>query len=140
MPLQLGDIDTLRPKVFVWDKNSKEQFEEVLIEIEKVSKQGFKPINVSAITIDLEEVKMVPPQRDPNYGCFRILSQNGDDRVIWDRRDKNQVKDAYKKFKELTDKGYTAYASTTTGNKGHRITEFDPGLEEIIMVPVTIPG
>lgn len=83
---------------------------------------------------------MDPPTRDPNQGLFRILSESGDDHVVWDRRDAAQVKDAYKKFNELIKKGYTAYATTSAGKKSHRIDDFDPSLEEIILVPKTIPG
>lgn len=140
MPLQLGGSDTLRPKIFVWDENNYKQFQEVLQEVEKMKQQGFKLVDVDTISKDLGEVKLIPPSRDSNFGCFRILSQNGDDRVIWDRRDPSQVKDAYKKFKQLMKDGCTAYAATSEGKKGHKITEFDPGLEEIIIVPKTIPG
>ena len=142
MPLQLGGPETLRPKVFTWDENNYLEYQEVLAEVEKAKKLGFRIAGKES-----GEIKMLPPKRDLNIGCFRILSENGDDRVIWDRRNKNQVKEAFKKFKELMKKGYTAYAATVSGQRGHKITEFDPGLEEIILggkemilVPKTMPG
>ena len=135
MPLQLGGVETLRPQVISWDPTFYDQLVEAQKEITKLKDQGF--------TIDYEEdgeARLIPPEKNPNHGVFRILSQNGDDRIVWDRRIKDQVKEAFKKFKELIKRGYTAYAATSTGNRGHKITEFDPSLEEIILVPRTVPG
>jgi ABC-type glycerol-3-phosphate transport system substrate-binding protein len=135
MPLQLGGVDTMRPQVISWDPTIYDQLTEAAEEIKRLENQGF--------TIDYEEdgeARLIPPAKDPNVGVFRILSQNGDDRIVWDRRIKDQVKEAFKKFKELIAKGYAAYAATSDGNRGHKITEFDPGLEEIILIPKTVPG
>jgi hypothetical protein len=135
MPLQLGGVDTARPQLIGWDPTSYDQSIEARKRIETLTREGF--------ILEYEdngEARLLPPSKDPNIGCFRILSQNGDDRVIWDRRDKNQVKEAFKKFKELIKKGFSAYAATSSGGRGHKITEFNPGLEEIILIPSTIPG
>jgi hypothetical protein len=142
MPLQLGGVETARAQTITWDRTSMDQMIDAQKTIEMLQRQGF--------ILDHEEAgeaRLVPPDRNPNIGCFRILSDNGDDRVIWDRRIPEQVKDAFKKFKELLKKGFTAYATTSDGSRGHKITEFDPGLEEIILgageaifVPKTKPG
>jgi hypothetical protein len=142
MPLQLGGTDTMRPQLIGWDPTFYEQLIEAQKEIQKLKNQGF--------IIDYEkegEARLVPPSRDPNIKVFRILSENGDDRLIWDRRIKDQVKDAFKKFKEFMKKGYSAYVTFSDGSPGHKIPEFDPSLEEILlkasevtMVPKTCPG
>ncbi|MHA2280073.1 MAG: hypothetical protein ACXAC5_04250 [Promethearchaeota archaeon] len=142
MPLQLGGVETKRRQVVVWDTEDPEQLRDATDRIASLKKSGF-----TVTSTDEGETTLEPPKRDPNIGVFRILSQNGDDRVIWDRRDKHQVKEAFQKFKELLDKGYTAYAATADGRRGHKITAFDPGLQEIILgageailVPRTVPG
>jgi len=142
MPLQLGGIETARPQVVTWDPCFYDQLIEAQKEIQSLTQQGF------ILEYEKEgEARLLPPERNPNIGCFRILSDNGDDRVVWDRRIPEQVKEAFKKFKELLKKGYTAYATNNDGSRGHKITEFDPGLEEIILgageailVPKTSPG
>lgn len=138
----MGGLETARAQTVTWDPYVYEQTSEARKRIGILTKQGF--------TLQYEndgEARLLPPPKDVNIGCFRILSDNGDERVIWDRRIKEQVKEAFSKFKELMKKGYTAYASTNDGQKGHKITEFDPGLEEIILgakeailVPKTVPG
>ena len=137
MPLDMGGIETERPQVVVWDKTRPEQREEAETRMEELRTQGFQLVSFSATN---GVAHFMPPPRNENLGCMRILSQNGDDRLVWDRTMKDQVKEAFKKFKELMKKGYTAYAATSDGVKGHKITEFDPGLQEIILVPKTVPG
>jgi len=142
MPLQIGGVETKRKQVIVWDPSDKHQLRDAMNRVLELKNEGF-----NVLSNDDGEIVMSPPGRDPNIGLFRILSQNGDDRVIWDRRNKDQVREAFQKFRELLDKGYTAYAATPDGGRGHKITAFDPGLEEIILgageailVPKTVPG
>lgn len=142
MPLQLGGIETKRKQAIIWDPDDTEEKKFAMKKIEELKQNGF-----SIISSEDGMVRMDPPKLNPNINVFRILSQNGDDRVIWDRRDKNQVKEAFQKFKELLNNGYTAYAVTEEGKRGHKITTFDPGLEEVILgtketvfVPRTVPG
>jgi hypothetical protein len=142
MPLQLGGVETKRRQVVVWDIKDPDQHSDAMDKIVDLKNEGF-----TISSGEIGEVTLDPPKRDPNIGVFRILSQNGDDRVIWDRRCKDQVKEAFQKFKELLEKGYTAYAASPDGKRGHKITAFDPGLQEIILgageailVPKTVPG
>jgi hypothetical protein len=152
MPLQLGGVETARRQVVPWNPEIPAECNDAKARVAELRNQGFLVIKEED-----GEVTLDPPERADDQGLFRILSQNGDDRVIWDRRDKNQVKEAFLKFKELMKKGYTAYVTKRDGSRGHRITEFDPGLEEIILgadlgngkrgpageatlVPKTVPG
>jgi hypothetical protein len=64
--------------------------------------------------------------------CFKILSQNGDDRLTWDRRFLDQVHEARTKFYELRKKGYYAYAPGVGGQPARLLTEFDPNIEEMV--------
>lgn len=135
MPLRMGGVETERAQLFTWDPDNYEEAADQRKEIARLLNEGF--------TVESEEegeVRLLPPERNPFEGCMRKLSQNGDDRVVWDRRNPDEVKDAYKTFNELLEKGYRAYATNSDGSKGHEISEFNPGLEEIIMVPATVPG
>lgn len=141
-PLRLGGPETARNQLIVWDPECEAETRDAKAQIHKLQGEGFR-IGRS----DIGEVQLLPPERDPHICVFRTLSQNGDDRVIWDRRCANQVREAFKKFKELLAKGYTAYATRADGSRGHKIHEFDPGLQEILLsaaevlfVPRTVPG
>lgn len=136
MPLQLGGPETLRPQTIVWDPNNEMERFEAKAKIIEFIRNGFIP----RIEKSNGEVIMDPPKKDPNIGIFRILTENGDDRIVWNRHSGDEIKEAYVKFDDFIKKGYTAYAVTTTGQKGHKIDQFDPTLEEIIMVPKTMPG
>lgn len=66
---------------------------------------------------------------------FCILSTSGDDRIIWDKRFPDQMKEAQKKFYELIDKGYKLFAVLADGKKSTRpMLRFDPYAEEVIAV------
>ncbi len=135
MPLQLGDVSTERPQMILFDPASTAEVAEAVARENTLVRQGFivRERNEGKVEFD-------PPPRGPNIGVFRILSDNGDDRIVWDRSAADQVRDAFKKFKELLEKGYRAYATVAGGRKGHQIEDFDPGLEEILLVPGTVPG
>jgi hypothetical protein len=139
----MGGVETMRPQTVLWDTTIDDQIREAKERIAKLVAEGFRIIREGAGECALE-----PPAKPEYLNVFRILSQNGDDRVVWDRTDPLQVKEAFRKFKELVAKGYTAFVTLANGKRGHKITEFDPGLEEILMapgtevmmVPKTVPG
>lgn len=71
---------------------------------------------------------------------LKILTENGDDRVTWDKENGRQAKEAKAKFIELLGKGYMAFSVDNEGRKNKKIREFDVDAEEIIMVPQTVKG
>lgn len=75
-----------------------------------------------------------------NKQVIKILSENGDDRIVWDKDDGREAKEAKAKFQELLKKGYKAYSVDASGNKGRKIEEFDVDAEEILMVSETVKG
>lgn len=143
MPLQLGGLETTRPQVVTWDPEVNDQVTEARQRVASLIAQGYQKRKDED-----GEVVLDPPPKGDNINVFRVLSQNGDDRIVWDRTDPLQVKEAFRKFKELLKKGYTAFTVLANGKRGHKITEFDPGLMEILMakgtevlmVPKTVPG
>jgi len=71
---------------------------------------------------------------------MKILNESGDDRLVWDRDNGKQAKEAKAKFEELLGKNYMAFSVDSKGNKNRRIEEFDVDAEEILMVPPTSKG
>jgi len=138
--LQLADASTERPKQIQWDPTLHADWEEAQKTIKRYRDQGF---TLREVRGDLKSSGLAvidPPARDPNTILFRVLSDEGDTRLVWDRREPDQVKEAYVRFKELLDSGHTAFAIRSDGKKGSKLDEFDPLHEEILMVPKTLPG
>lgn len=74
-------------------------------------------------------------------GELRILGKEGDTKVIWSPDNDDEVEAAEAQFNSLTKKGFTAYEVGRTGRKTSRkVTQFDPDLGKLIMVPRAVGG
>lgn len=74
-------------------------------------------------------------------GCLSTLDRTGDTRVMWDSRNKAEVKAAKDQFETLLASGYMAYkAEGKEGLKGEQIREFDKKAERIILVKPPVGG
>ena len=143
MPLNL-DASTERPKQIQWDPTLEHDWEEADKRIRELRNQGFTLRAVGGTLRERGVAFMEPPKRDPNTILFRVLSEDGDTRLVWDRRDPKQVREAAAKFKEYRDQGYTIYAVRRDGSKGSKMEDFDPldeeAVAEAVVVPHTMPG
>lgn len=75
------------------------------------------------------------------HGLMSTLDRTGDLRVMWDRKNRAEVRAAEQQFKDLTGKGYLAYeAKGKDGNQGEQIREFDPKAERIVLVRPPVGG
>ena len=72
----------------------------------------------------------------PGHGLMSALDRDaGDQRVMWDRENEDEVEAARRMFRDLTRKGYLAYKATgKRGEQGEQIRDFDPDAERIILV------
>lgn len=74
-------------------------------------------------------------------GEMAVMGRSGDTKVIWDADNETEVENARRTFKELTGKGFAAWSvKGRNGDKDHRITEFDPEAERVILVPPMVGG
>jgi len=64
--------------------------------------------------------------------AMHFIDDTGDQRIIWDLRDKKQVVEAAVKFNEYVAMGWKPYAIDRDGKRGRRIYSFDAVKEEII--------
>ena len=72
---------------------------------------------------------------------MRIMADCGDERLVWDRRFPDQLKEAQAKFYELIKKGYLISAVSQDGKKEERLLHrFDPYAEELICTPAVAGG
>lgn len=142
MPLQLNTPETARDKLITWDHDNLKEVKEAEEEIEKFRRLGF-----SLFARIPGGATMKAPEPTEHQLIYRVLSKNGDDRLIWDRRDPDQVVEAKAKFQEYMDEEYKAYVCRRDGTKGSQIDSFDSLLQEVIMekgqvvmVPKAMPG
>ena len=71
---------------------------------------------------------------------LKILSEAGDERLVWNKEYGQEAKEAKRKFNEFLAKGYKAYSVDSQGKKNRKIEEFDVDAEEILMIPATAKG
>lgn len=142
MPLSLDNSpQTARPITFTIDPESIEQSKEMIDNVRSKLNEGYE-----IELFDEMMVEMTPPERDSHQMVFRILTENGDDRLVWDRRDLSQIKEARDKFDEYLTQGYSAYLIRFDGKKGSKLEHFNDILEmiefskEAILVPSSSPG
>jgi hypothetical protein len=144
MPLQLNTPETARDKLITWDPDNLIETKEAKEEINRFRRLGFTMSDESNIE---GECRLYAPKPAEHQLIYRVLSANGDDRLVWDRRNADEVQEAKIKFDEYIEKGYRAYVCRRDGTKGSQIESFDALLQEVIMekgqvvmVPKAMPG
>lgn len=70
------------------------------------------------------------------HGVIEIIDHRaGDVKVIWDRTNADQTAACEAMFNTLLKKGYAAFLiKDNDGNKGEKITKWDPNAERVMMV------
>jgi len=82
---------------------------------------------------------MTPVMTEKRTGQLTILSQSGDDQIVWDKDDVEQTSDAEKAFEKFKKDGCQFFR---VGKKGKQtpISKFDPTAEEILVIKTTKKG
>ena len=127
----------------VWSSTSLKQIDEAKSEIMKYKAMGYVILTVDGKPMErfkpsLEEV--VIKAKKVCKKVLKILCEKGDERLVWDKEDGQEAKEAKAKFVEFMNKDYKAYSVDVNGKKNRRIKEFDVDAEEILMVPPTAKG
>lgn len=138
MPLCL-ETHAAPPQRLLWNPAVSDEREDALARLTELVGKGFRVVGGS---VPDGEITLRPPPRPADTGLMRIMSQNGDDRIVWSRRAADEVREAFDKFTELIKKGYRAYAILSDGSRGHELSDFDPCIEECLLVPTgkLVPG
>jgi len=127
----------------VWDKTRLKEIDEAKAEIMKHKRMGYEILLADGKPMEkwsplLEEV--IIKAKKLGKHVMKILTERGDERLVWDKEDGNEAKQAKLKFIELIKKGYSAYSVGVDGKKNRKIEEFDVDMEEILMIPATVKG
>lgn len=73
-------------------------------------------------------------------GVMNIMDYSGHKELKWDTDKLEEIAIAKETFDNLIGKGYSAFASEKKAEAKHVIKEFDPTMEELVMVPRTVGG
>jgi len=80
-------------------------------------------------------------EEEDDMGTMSILSQKGDETVRWDKDDPASVENARKKFLEfLAERKGMAIRMNEDGQKGDKMTDFDPDAERVVLMPLVVGG
>ena len=128
----------------IWDSKNLKEIDEAKTEYRKYQAQGYEIQKPDGTVVDkfmpyIEEL-IIKAKKIYSHHIMKILNDKGDERLVWDKENGKQAKEAKAKFEELLGKKYTAFSVDTQGNKNQKIEEFDVDAEEILMVPQTSAG
>lgn len=101
----------------------------------------FSPIRGGTkIRIESELQKLEDGQKlKPGQHCFRIMNENGDDRLVWDSGSIREINAAKRDFIALVKKGMTPYKVGVGGSASSEVMEtFDPKAEEVIFMDTAL--
>jgi hypothetical protein len=73
-------------------------------------------------------------------GEMNIMDTSGHKQLTWTTDNSEEIAAAQATFDNLMGKGYTAFGSKTKAEAKHSIKEFDPTMEELVLVPRTVGG
>lgn len=127
----------------IWDKSNKKEIEQAKKILMAFKRKGYELLKSDGTVMErfnstLEEVKVIA--KGVAKSVLKILDESGDDRLVWDKDNGREAKQAKKKFNDLIKDGYSAFSVDHDGEKNRKITEFDVDAEEILMVPETVKG
>ena len=127
----------------VWDCTRLKEVDEAKVLIRQYRAEGYVITKADGTLLDkfrpsLEEA-IVKAQKVIKK-VMVILSEKGDERLVWDKENGKEAKEAKAKFEDLIKKGYMAFSVDAKGKKNRKIEEFDVDAEEILMVPKTVRG
>jgi hypothetical protein len=71
---------------------------------------------------------------------LHVMDETGDTKLIWDKSNRDEVKNAEETFDRLKKKGFIAYSVDKEGGKGKVISAFDADAQKIIMSPAMAGG
>ncbi|WP_136418662.1 hypothetical protein [Herbaspirillum sp. ST 5-3] len=77
---------------------------------------------------------------ESRIGEMSIMDASGHKELKWKMGDPKEIAAAQETFDRLLEKGYSAFGSEQKAETKHVVKEFDPTLEELVMVPRTVGG
>jgi hypothetical protein len=125
------------PQLVEWDDDNKKEIEEAKSIYQKAREQNREIEDLFGNMVEyfrpsLKGFRIKGQRLKPHQFSMRILNEKGDETLIWDSRDPDEVKEAAKIFNKYIEKGWRAFATDIEGNRSRRIRAFDAEKEEVI--------
>lgn len=73
-------------------------------------------------------------------GEMNIMDRSGHKQMRWNTDKLDEILAAKETFDSLVKEGYSAFGSKTKTEAKHLVKEFDPTMEELVVVPRTVGG
>jgi hypothetical protein len=73
-------------------------------------------------------------------GEMSIMDRSGHKQMKWNTDKLDEIMAAKETFDSLVKEGYSAFGSKTKTEAKHTLKEFDPTIEEMVLVPRTVGG
>lgn len=109
-----------------------------VIDIAKVrhARSRDEAVKLLAEQTGLTVVTELPPDFNiRTHGVAETIHLAGDLKIIWDRNKPHEVEAARTMFNAMVTQGYAAFkVKDNDGNKGDKISEFDPNVERLVMI------
>jgi hypothetical protein len=84
--------------------------------------------------------QMMDKAAESLVGEMSIMDRSGHKQVKWNTDKLDEIAVAKDTFDTLVKEGYSAFGSKTKMEAKHTIKEFDPTMEELVMVPKVVGG
>lgn len=99
---------------------------------------------IEAFPGDNDDPQIVVGEVNPGTHYMAIMGEDGDTKIVWDPDKQDEVDNAKATYERLVKKGFLVYSVRTkgkkTGEKNHKLSDFDPDEEMLIFVPPIVGG
>lgn len=126
----------LAEQIVEWDPDNKRQIEDSKKIYQQARREGreIRDLEDNIVEFfhpDMEGFKILGKALKDGEFSFRILNEKGDETIVWDSRNPDQIAEAAKTFKDYIAKGWTAYAVSADGTMKRKVTHFNHELLEV---------
>lgn len=77
---------------------------------------------------------------ESRIGIMNIMDRSGHKQLTWDIDRLDEIVEAKETFDNLMKKGYSAFGGNGKEEAKHALKEFDPTVEEMVLVPRIVGG
>lgn len=75
-----------------------------------------------------------------NAHVMQIMDPTGHTEITWNPEDADEVRMAREMFESMRERGHSIFRINPNGNRGARVTTFDPEAEKLLVVPQLVGG
>lgn len=129
----------LAPQIVEWDDNISKEVEEAKKIYQQARREQREIITLAGQTIEffhpsLKGFEIKGKALKLGEFSVRILNEKGDETLIWDSNDPDEIEEAAKIFSDYLNKGWTPYAVSPNGDLKRKVRYFNPELMEVTFV------